>query len=68
MKQKLEILRAATASMFYVVWTIVGVGVIAAFLLFLADPPTGWTTDPAPSWSVTPDLGTPAPYDTSVPR
>lgn len=65
---RLEQLRAATASLFYVVWTIVGAAVIAFGILWVADPPEDWSTEPAPGWSVEPDLGTPAPYDTSTPR
>lgn len=62
---RLEQLRAATASLFYVVWTIIGAAVIALGILWVADPPEGWTTEPVPGWS---ELGTPAPYDTSTPN
>ena len=35
----LEKLRAATASLFYVVWSIVGVALLALAVLYAADPP-----------------------------
>jgi hypothetical protein len=60
----LEKIRAATASMFYVVWSIIGIALLSLAILWAADPPAWSTPDVEP----VPDLGTPAPYDTSSPR
>ncbi len=60
----LERVRHAVAALFYVVWTVIGVGLIGLAVLWVADPPDDplWTVEPTPAISYDPDgMGDPAP-------
>jgi hypothetical protein len=50
----LEKIRAGTAAMFYTVWSIIGIAIIALAVLFAADPPD-WSVEPTPVFSTTTD-------------
>ncbi len=59
-----ERLRQIMATLFYAVWTVVGVGLIGLAVLWVADAPDDplWTVDPTPAISYDPDgMGDPAP-------